>query len=85
MTEEEAKGKKCPLLFLGNLAMMLGTDMRTKVDSECVGSACMMWRATAKEEVGGKEEIVDIGGGQRRIEWKTIYADAGFCGLAGKV
>ena len=72
MTEEEAKTKACPLLFMGNLAMMMAQDTeKERVNSSCVGSTCMMWRW---REDGKMEELPNDKG------WST----GGYCGLAGK-
>lgn len=75
MTENEAKTKWCPMVRhvnaqfedCGNSLPFSGRQLSGF--SNCVGSACMMWRVN--------HVIVEPAG-------KTIYADnAGFCGLAG--
>lgn len=70
MTEEEAKTKKCPLLFMMHVSSFNALPRGPAVEYGCIGSACMMWRKEYRLEQGEHSpEMVD---------------DGGHCGLAGK-
>lgn len=89
MTEGEAKAKWCPFAraltikrsdgapILGNersAANRLYTSNGELITStNCLGSACMAWRATDNEGAPSKPD-----------EPEVATKPAGFCGLAGK-
>jgi hypothetical protein len=76
MTEEEAKQKWCPfnrLAPLGASQRYTVTAMSEAPDCNCIGSACMAWRAT--DNFTGPSAPGEPG---------PTPKPAGYCGLAGK-
>ena len=98
MTEEEAKTKWCPNVRVTTLdekiASNRGRYVRNDDDTNCIGSACMVWRL-----FGGYEEqthatglpplpLANEGWAVHEVgTYVTTYRRPrmdGFCGLAGK-
>jgi translation initiation factor RLI1 len=77
MTEDEAKQKWCPMVRMDKETFGNRFEDGDNVlhNSNCIGSACMMWRENF-EPVGVMDER-----GLACIEMKNA---GGFCGLAGK-
>ena len=75
MTEEEAKTKWCPHVRVTTLdekiASNRGRYVRDDIDTNCIGSACMMWRQIDLSRVP-MDELHKYSKGD------------GYCGLAGK-
>lgn len=86
MTETEAKEKACPMLWQSSVIIAAAFDNREQLTNKdghnCVGSACMLWRAT--------EPLRLFNGQPAPAGYETAYPEAtqmvgqGYCGLGGK-
>lgn len=84
MTEEEAKTKECPHFSVGVAIFMAsgkGENFNGRLDTKCIGSACMMWRFQMKY-------VESESAGSGLVKTMTIAkyekSEHGYCGLAGK-
>lgn len=76
VTEDDAKTKWCPMA-------VPPTNM-----AKCIGSACMMWRTPGITRVAATGEVLPAAKFMQAIhdgiEMETVWADYGYCGLAGR-
>ena len=80
MTEEEAKTKNCPFLFMLNVRA-IQDNKSPSVDYKCIGSTCAIWRWN----VPPNEMKYDSGSGYESIKLvPSGRAEDGHCGLSGK-
>ena len=82
MTEDEAKQRWCPFVRMSPRSAIdnRGSNHPNPGNVNCIGSACMAWRATDNEIKANPESPVEHG----RARDASDYVSAGYCGLAGK-
>lgn len=79
MTEEEAKKKWCPMvrkLTFRETSAFSGSHTPNNEEAKCIGSACMMWRATV--------EVIPGCTTNSGFAPAIANTTGGYCGLAGK-
>lgn len=77
LTEEQAKEKWCPMVRCAPGGDNANADGGGRRDRYCIASRCMMWRAVETAEFKSRAEA------EFRKSGRRLYADSGYCGLAG--
>lgn len=77
-TEDDARKKWCPLVRRAGGYGNTNADAGARLESTCIGSACMAWRRHHQTGIGPNGEKRD-----RDLDGRTRWVDVGYCGAFG--